>query len=280
MQHILKRFNVVLAALVMLTPVAAQAQTLNLQDLSQANLEKVSKETSANFVYTSASAPSSFGKRILPWLGFEVGFVGGITRTPDIDSLVPNEEIDTLPHLGIHLGFSLPYSIALESNFVPQRNIKDVSIAYSALAGRWTITDVFWEWLPISWGVLAHWSDASLSYTQRIQNSSTSNVPVQAAIKIKNTVWGANTSVGYKILDFVEPYVGAGFVFGRGEVNVSGSATVTIFTFTSAQSADAKASSLQAFGGLHFDLFFFNLGIEAMRVFGTTNYTAKVSFDF
>lgn len=258
----------------------AGAAIPRLPDLSQQNLDKIAKEISANNTYTNASAPKTFGKRLHPDLGFQIGVVGGLTKVPDLDTLVSTENIPTLPHAGVHLGVSFPYGLMLESNFLPTTKISDVNISYFSLAGRWVITDTFWEWLPFHWGVLAHYGKSTLNYNQTVNNSSTSNTNLTAKIDITNSIWGLNTSVGYSFFDMIEPYAGIGFLIGNATVAASGSATVTVFSFTSAQSASSKPSSVQLFGGVQFDLFIVKLGVEAMRAFGTNNYSANFSFNF
>ena len=280
----MKRF-VAIFVFCIFTANSANAAVPTLPTISQAQLDNIVKEFSANFTYTNASPPSVFGKKILPWLGFEFGLVAGITKSPELDTIVTTEKIGEIPHVGIFTGFSFPYGLAFETLLIPKTKIKDVNINYTGLAGKWTVTDVFWEWLPIDIAVKSHWAKATVSYGQTINNASTGNVPVNANIELSNAIYGGNASVGYDIagIGLAEVYAGVGFLMGKGQAKVLAS-TGTIFAglgFTGTeQSASSSPSSAQIFGGLQINLFVVNLSAEAMRAFGTNNYTGKFSFDF
>jgi opacity protein-like surface antigen len=146
------------------------------------------------------------------------------------------------------------------------------------------VTDSFWEWIPVDIAVRAHWARASLDISQTINNSSTANQNVNAKIEVDNTVWGMNASVGHTFFGVIEPYAGFGFLKAKGEAKVVGTTNATIFVGTGfsglTTSASSSPSSVALFGGIQFHLFVVNISAEAMRAFGTNNYTAKFSFDF
>lgn len=283
----MKRVITLLTLILFVAGQTAEAAVPTLPNsLSKDSLDKIAKEFSSNFTFTNASPPSVFGKKLLPWLGFEVGLVAGFAKSPELDTLVTTEKIDKIPHVGILTNFSFPYGLALESNWIPKKNIKDVNISYTAFAAKWTVNEVFWEWLPVDIAVRGHWAKATVDYAQTINNSTTGNTDARATIELSDKVWGFNASVGYGLFDdLIEPYVGVGFLRGIGEARIiASSPTITILTglgFTgNQQSADSKHSSAQFFGGVQFNLLVVNLAAEAMRAFGTNNYTAKFSFDF
>lgn len=277
----MKKIIGIICALSLISQPALAVPTL--PSLSFGDLENISKEFSSNFTYTSVTPPSSFGKKFLPWLGFEIGAVAGMTKSSSLQTLTGSSQFQYLPHFGILTALSFDYGIAVESVLVPKTTIQGVSTSYTGLAAKWTITDAFFEWLPVSIAVKGHWAKAALDYGQNISNSTTLNQTVNAKIHLENTVWGLNGAVGYKILEEIEPYAGVGFLFGNAEASVSGTSG-TLFTGSGfngvQQTASSKPNSVQLFGGVQFHLLAINISAEAMRAFATNNYSAKFSFAF
>ena len=251
--------------------------------ITRDQFDKIVEEFTANTAYTSASPPSSFGKKLLPWLGFELGIVAGVTKTPDLDNIVA-EKVDKIPHLGFFTGFSGPYGLALESVFIPEKRIKDLSLTVTGIAAKWTVTDQFWTDLPVKLGVKAHWAKTTISHSQTIQNNSTANLPVDATVELADEVYGMNASVGYELFGFIEPYAGLGYLTGEADGRVTANTTATIFVgdgFAGTEtSVSSSPSSAQIFAGVQFNFLAANLAVEATRAYGTNRYTLKLSADF
>ena len=264
--------------------IGAHAATPSFPLLNQANLDDVLREFSSNSTYTSASPPRSFGKRILPLVGFEVGIVGGVTKSPAIDNLVAGTDVKYLPHAGILMAGSFPLGLAAEFLFIPEKTVSDVTIKTFGFAAKWTVTDVFWQWLPVNLAARFHIMSSDLSYSQTINNSSTNNIEVDGSIIVEADTFGFNVSAGYPLGTVVEPYLGVGFVSATGALQVDATGTATVLgndvSLSQTDRAEVDNSSLHVFGGVQFHLFVMNIGFEAARTLAATSYTVKVSFEF
>lgn len=261
----------------------SRAATFNFDSvLSLGDFNAVMEEFSANFLNSTVSPPSTFGKKILPEFGFQVGVVGGITKSPAIDRLVSTEKLDKIPHAGILAAVTGPYGITLDGLFVPSIDISDVSMDIYGFGAKWTITEVFWEWLPISLAARFHYNSTEVKYSQTINNSSTGNTPVAASVTVGNDVWGFNVAAGYPLWGFFEPYLGIGYANGNGDltINAAGGATFLGTDITATNTAEVSNSSFHFFTGMQLHFLIMNLGVEYNRVFNHNRYTAKFSFDF
>lgn len=263
----------------------AQAASFNFQtELNLADFNNVMEEFSSNFTNSTVSPPSTFGKKILPEVGFQIGIVGGVTKSPEIDRLVQSDSISYIPHAGILVGVSGPYGITLDGLFVPSIDVSDVDMEIYGFGAKWTITDVFWEWLPITLATRFHYNSTEVTYSQTINNASTGNVPVNATVSIGNTVWGWNVAAGYPLAGFFEPYIGLGFADGNGDLTITASGNATFLgqdvAVTGQNSAEANFTSFHMFAGMEFHFFIFNLGLEYNRVFDHNRFSTKFSFEF
>ncbi len=261
----------------------AQAATFNFDStLNLGDFNAVMEEFSSNFTNSSVSPPSTFGKKVLPDFGFQVGVIGGITKSPAINSLVSTEDIDLIPHAGILVAATGPYGITLDGLIVPSIDISDVQMDIYGFGAKWTITDVFWEWLPITLATRFHYNSTEVKYSQTINNASTANTDVTANVTVGNTVWGLNASAGYPLLGFMEPYIGVGYAKGDGDLTIdaAGGATFLGTDITATNTAEVSNSSIHFFAGLEFHFFIMNLGLEYNRVFDHNRFSGKFSFEF
>ncbi|MCO5142892.1 MAG: hypothetical protein M9962_07370 [Oligoflexia bacterium] len=261
---------------------SAFSATPTFDNITAADYAKIVKEMSANFTYSTVTPASSLGHL---W-GFEIGAVGGLTKTPEILNIVkradPNTKLkDKFPHAGAIARLTVPFGITAEALIFPKITVSDLSIKQFGGAAMWTITDLFLTELPVTLGTKVFFNKAQFSYSQTINNASTGNVPVAANISYDNTVFGLQAMVSKKLLVF-EPYINFGWVKSKGDLGISAAVPATIFStsFTTGNSATSKPSSVLIAGGVDVQLLFFSLGAEYLRSFGKNSFTGRLSFRF
>lgn len=245
-----------------------QAQSLSFQQLDQKDFEDIVKDFSAVFNHTSVSGASSLGTIF----GFEVGLVGGITRTGRVDALADEGGTDQnagkIPH-GALLGIiTVPAGITVEAGFIPKVGSNEFKFNTFTGAVKWTPTDVFLDW-PLSVAIKAHLTKTKAEFNQTI-----ATVPTK--FDYDNTITGF-TLLASKNFVLVEPYAGIQVLSAKGKMDVTGSTTV--FTVP-AQSGSASVSSTGFLLGCELKLLIVKLGAEYQNLFGTSRYTGKLSFYF
>ncbi len=251
-----------------------------LSNVTQAELDNISKEFAANFVHTVVAPAKSLGHT---W-GFEIGVFGGITQTPDLEAVVKRVSSSTIVNKVYHGGalgmLTIPWGITMEATYFPKKSIAGITADSWSVGAKWTVTEYYplSPWIDLA--IRAHTSNAGLSYSQ---SSTTATTVVSGTINVDTTVWGANIVASSDIL-FFEPYLGLGFLKGKTDVkfNATGSGTIfaTNVTLSGGNSVTSKQTSTHLFAGLQLDLFLFHIAGEWASAFGTNSYTGKVSFYF
>lgn len=273
------RWIAVLAAA--LIPAQGFTADISLKDVTLADYDKIVKEFSANFAYSTVTPASSLGGL---W-GFEFGVVGGFTKSPELQNLVRRSNAsykeDKLPHGGALARLGLPMGITVEALVFPKMKISDLNIGQYGGAVMWTVTD---ELLPnpfVNVALKGFYTKTSMDYSQTINNTSTLLQDVNATISFDDSLYGVQALASHKILVF-EPYVGIGYVKSKGDLSVAAATApnATIFTGSIGNKATSKPSSAQLMGGLDIRLAFFSLGAEYQRSFGTSSATGRLSFRF
>lgn len=263
----------------LLISLKAFSSTPTLDQLSQDDANNVSKEFAVNFLHTTVSGAATLGKIF----GFEVGVLAGATTTPKIESISKtydsSSSVSSLPTVGLMGAVSVPFGITAELNYIPTIGSSGVRFNNFSAGGKFTLT----HFLPQSSFDLAgrfFFGSNDLSYSSTVNNSSTGNQDVNAKVTFGNTSFGYNFVLSKKILYIFEPYVGYGEVSTKTKIGVSGSSTVTIFTFSSSQSFESKNSGSMLYGGLNLNLFLLKLGFEYGNIMGVKRYTGKLSLYF
>lgn len=258
----------------------AYADAPAFNNITQTDLDHVTREFSEDSSLHDVMPPSSLGSLF----GFEVGLVGGITHTPQTNSVVqsysPSTTVDMIPHAGILGAIGVPLGFTGELTLVPQITVSGVQYYQYAGAIKWTATDVILSDLPVNLAVRGYLSRTNLSFGDTFQNASTSNQPVTGTVTYSGTVYGADLMVSPK-LAIIEPYLAVGVITGKGTLSVSAdSGTIFNQSFTSATSADSSSNSTHLLIGANMKLLALVLGLEYSRAFDTDSYTAKLSFRF
>lgn len=263
----LPRKLVLLVSLLMGFSAAAEIQ---LQQVDESDFKKIIGDFSANSLHTSVSGAGTLGDIF----GFEIGLVGGITKTPEIDRIVkensPGESAEQIPHGELIGILTVPLAITVEAGFVPKVGSDEFKYSTWTLAGKWTPTELFFE-LPVDLAVKAYVTEASIDASTTI-----SGVPTDYSFD--NSLMGITGFVSKDFI-FAAPYFGFGMVNAKGELSATGTAVFDT-TYTASQSASEKDSSSVIILGSEFKLLVVKLGVEWTKVFDTDRYSAKLSFFF
>jgi len=263
-------------------PSLASAADIQLVNLTGAETDNVIRELSANFSYSSLTPASSLGGL---W-GFELGLVGGITKTPEIQNIVrakadANFKEDKFPHAAVLGRVGAPYGLTAEAMIFPKVKVGDLELSQYGGAVQWSVTDVFFKTLPVNVAVKGFVSKTSLSFKQLVKNASNPTQSVNGKIAFDDTNLGGQLLVS-KRLSVFEPYVGIGFAKANGKLGVTTDNITymgTIFT-TGATQAESKPTTTQLLAGLDVRLAVFSLGAEYQRSFGTNSLSGRLSFRF
>ena len=100
-----------LALALTLASTSVFAATPQFDNLSEADVEDIAKEFSANFSHTGVSAPETDGM----W-GVEVGFVAGKTSSPDLSDVIDKSggdgsDFKNLYHAGLQVRGHFPFDL-------------------------------------------------------------------------------------------------------------------------------------------------------------------------
>lgn len=247
----------------------SQASTPQFPTLSQGDFDNVIREMSANGLLHTVTPPSSYGSIF----GFELGLVGGATRTPDIDALVKQASADAetkyLPHAGLLGAVSIPFGITGEALLVPKTEVSGVKYQQYALALKWN-ADTLLPVSPVNIALRGFLSKTEMSFDQTLSG-------VNSTIKYDGTVTGLHVFVSPKLIPVIEPYAGIGFVSATGKLNASAG---NLFNFTASQEAESSPTSTHIIIGADVRLLLIGFGLEYNRAFGTDSYTGKLSLKF
>lgn len=246
-------------------------------NLSQGDFDNAIRELSGNSTYHSVTGAGTLGSIF----GIEVGVVGGLTSTPEINAyskrVDASADISRLPHASLLVGVSVPMGFTGELLLFPEVTLSDIKYQQFGGSVKWTATELLV--LPFNLAVRGFVTSNKMSFQQTLNNASTGNTPVQVTVAQDNSQMGLQLLASPN-LPFIEPYAGVGFIKATGKLAVSGATTGTIFNFTSAQSAESSPTTTQFLLGINANLLILNLGLEYSRAFATDSYNFKLGFRF
>ncbi len=259
----------------LLNSTATQAQSLGFDNVSEDDLKKIVSDLSSNFTHTSVSGAGALGTIF----GFELGVVGGMTSTSELDKLVKSYDASASADQAIHGGIlgmlSVPLGLTAEALFVPAVGSEDFKFNTLSLALKWTMTDTVLSGLPVDLAVKFHMNQTGLKFKQVISPD-----PYETELEFKNQILGAQLLVS-KSLVLVTPYAGLGMLQSEGELSFSGSSgNIFDSTYTTSTSAKVKASSSQFLAGVELNLLLLKAGLEISRQFSADRITGKIAFSF
>ncbi len=245
----------------------------NFDNITESDLRKIARDFGAVFVHNPVSPASWQG----PVTHLEVGILLGVSGTPGIEALVsqsdPNAEaLSSLPFLGIFGAVSLPHALTAEASFLPRINVGGAGLSIQSGAIKWTLTETLSEApTPYDFALRANYSAATFNYEQEINTFDT-------IVEISESIIGVGAILSRRIV-ILEPYLGFGFLWSQGSVDLSGSEE-EFFTFTTSQSASAKAESFYYNMGLNVNVLGARFGFEAGRAFDSSKACLKIATVF
>ncbi len=264
----MKLSSLVLIAALIMTSVNALASTPNFQNITEGDFTSIINDFSALASYTSVSGASGRGSVF----GFEVGLIGSLTQTPNINSVVQKTDssisIPQMPNAGLLGAISIPGGLGFEVVLLPKYTYNGVNLAQYGGAIQYKLLD-----FPISISLKAHYTKTAFDFTQNLNGGS-------ATVKFDDSIYGADLMAG-KDLIFLEPYVGLGYASANASLGVSGTASnIYSPSYTTSQTSSASPSSARVLVGVNFKLLLISLGAEYLRTFGTDRYSFKLSAGF
>lgn len=262
-----------LIVLITLISTSTFAANPGLDNISQTDLDNISKEFSANFVHRPVSPASPLGDIF----GFEVGVTAGITDAPKIAAIAKREDptqsdpFDKIAHAGLLGAVSVPFGLTGEVILFPERELGDVTLSNYSLGLKWTFSKALGIPL-VDLALRGHLSSSEVSYNDTIDS-------VNTTVKIDNSTYGA-TLLASKSFLIIEPFVGIGIVTRDTEMSVNGNVTIFDTNFSSSTSASVDDTSTQFLVGAQLDLALIHIAAQYENVFGTNVTSLKFSLAF
>lgn len=276
----------IVGLLVFFNSANVKAEAPAFDGIKQYELDDIARDLSANFNHTTLSEAKPLGR----FFGVEAGFIGGLTKSPRIQTYVnrtsPGTQIDKIPHAaGLGL-LGVPFGFTFEGLYLPTQSTSDVELEYNSVGLKWAFTH-FWPKSPVQVAFKGYISTGKFVWTQTINNDSSGGTPTTSEITAKTSIRGGNVTVSLH-LPFLPslyiPYGGAGLVDSNLTIKVKAEGTATIFdeslTFGTGQTAKASINSYHLFCGIILDLFVAKFALEYGRLFETDKVTGKLSLYF
>lgn len=252
------------------------AGSFTLDNISQKEIDDLTEELGADWVFTTVSSAKATGD-LIPMVGVEVGVVAGVTDAPRWAQLIkeedPDTDIDKLPYLNIIGSVSFrPIGLTVELGFIPEKSSDGATIKNTALGAKWT----FLDHEIYQFAVRGHYNSNELSFTD---SPSVAGGSIVGTTSFKTSTMGVQLLAGANLLGILEPYAGLGFVKSSTDTNLSANITVADISLVGTASAKSSHSSVHFVAGAVIDLFVINFGVEYMNALGTSRIAGKFSIN-
>lgn len=235
-------------------------------DLTQSEVDDVSKEFAANFSHTTVSAPETDGL----W-GVEVGLAGGRTKSPDLKKVVDDagedgSDFENIYHAGLVARAHFPLDFYAELSLLPEREIAGVTIKNTSIGGGWNVGGFFG--LPIDVALGFGVSNSTISF---VQDNPVPDTKVELNSKTRIVYVG----VSKKFL-FFTPYL----KIGRASHESDLEANAQIFNTVNTLSLDSDATGGYLAVGANLQFLIMRFGVEASKIMEESRVSAKLSIAF
>lgn len=239
------------------------------ENLSQSNVDDLTREFSGNFAHTGVSAPETSGL----W-GVEIGVIGGQSASPDLKDVVEDSGGDgskfkNLYHAGAMARAHFPFDLFAELTVLPEQEISDAKIKNMSYEVGWNAGGFFG--LPLDLAVGLNFSNSEMSFTQ----DPTTNVTTESKIKLTSSTRVLWVGVSKTFL-FFTPY----FKVGSASSDSTLKASTSVFANPAKTKMDSTNSGAYMALGANLQFAFFKFGVEGTQVMDVKKATAKISFDF
>ena len=239
-------------------------------NLSEEDLDNISKEFSANFAHKGASGAAPLGDLF----GFEVGLIAGSTDTPEISKISKREggeAIDNLYNAGLYAAVSIPFGLTAEAMLLPEQTISDMSISNQSLALKWTFSKTFG--IPfVDLAAKAHMSNTKMNYSDTVDS-------VNTTIELENSTSGFMLMAS-KSFFLIEPFIGVGRISRDTSLSATGAATIYDVAYSTNQEESVSGSSGHMVGGVQVNLGLLSVSGQYEKAFDTSVTSLKLTFGF
>lgn len=242
----------------------------NFTNISESDLDSITKEMSANFVHSSILGASKMGTIF----GFQVGLIAAQTGTPNIDAIVKRNAGSELPNLynaGLMGAVGIPMGIAFEAVIIPKMTASGASMSATSLAIKLNINEMI-PVLPLNLALRGLYSNANFDFSQTVSST-------LVDVSNKTTVTGIQLLLS-PMLPVVEPYVGIGLLTGTNELGVTGSNPIFAPGYSTSQSEKKSVTATQMLVGVDVNLLVIKLGAELSQSFGASRMGLKLAVGF
>ena len=251
--------------LALLSPLAF-AQSIPLKDLTPADFTAVTREFAANAMFANVTGAGTLGAP----LSFEVGVLGGLTSTPNIDHLTKDATVPHVPNGLAYAQLTGPLGLTAEVGWLPRLGGKDFRFENMAVALKWTPTELFFA-MPIDLAVRGQFVKTGLAL-----NAMVDDVRARANFASKTSALEVRAS---KNLGILTPYLSVGIAQTSAVMNATG-ALVFDPTYTRDQRESTHVRGGMWNAGMELHLIILAAGLEYQRAFDADRFTAKLGFGF
>lgn len=247
---------------------SALAQDIQFENLSQDDVENVSREFSANFAHTGVSAPETDGR----W-GIEVGVIAGQSSSPDLADVIDasggkGSDFEKLYHAGAQARVHLPFDIFAEVTMLPEQEISDVKLKNTTYELGWNLGGFFG--LPVDIALGVNRANSEISFSQ----SPTAGTQADITLESTTTMMWAGVS---KTFLFFTPYI----KFGKASAESTVDSSADVFGFpVPSNSYEVENDGGYYALGANLQFAFLKLGAEVSKIMDVNRATAKLSLDF
>lgn len=262
-------FLILLAAFSSLSAYADGTPTLS--NLTQSESDSIIKNFGNAISFRSVEPPSANGKI---W-GFGLGLAVEVTSPNHVNSALAahgsTENIPILPMGDIVVIAQAPLGLGLEFGFLPRKTVGGFSAKRTAFNVKWTFTDVLLRArTPFDAALRVGYGMNEFEYSQTVSG-------VLDTVQFDSNALRAELAMSRKFFVF-EPYLGLGLL--RTSSTLSNSASVALYSFTSAHTYDFSSTSFLVNLGTEIRLVFLTLGAQVEWAFGETTGAFKLGFKF
>lgn len=252
----------------LLTSFSSYSNDVQLNNITQDDIEKFTTEFGVNFSHTAVAAPETDGV----W-GLEIGIVGGSTEAPSFSKAVnesggKGSDLKNLFNAGAMARVHLPFEIFVEATLLPEQKVSDVKLKSNTYAVGWNFGRSLG--LPFDLAAGYNYGSGELNFKQ----DATDDVPA-AEVKLD-----AQTSVYWvglsKSIFIFTPYVKVGTSTIKGDLDAS----ADIFGFSSETKHSTNNSGSYFAAGLNLELLLLKFGLETSQTNDIRRVSGKITLDF
>ncbi len=262
--------------------VSAAVADPSLNNLSQSEVDGVSKDFSALLSHTTVSPASGLIKKG----GFEFGLMAGTSSIPNIQRGLAQRDPSTttpskMPNAGLIGIFSFAKNLTLELKIIPEIASEKMYLGSQSAALKFTFHDWFEDPAVVT-SFRLQLTNSYIKNEQKISDA-TSGLEVDGQTKFTSLSYGVASLLGYRMIlseiFLVEPFIGGGVLQANSRYEIFADVPTTMFS-SGSTSMTSSLPGLMFMLGVQAHSFYSKLGLEYSRVFDSDRVTFKLSFGY